>query len=245
MAKVLRRRLEPPEAEMRRFKYMTRCLDLRKMAFEPSYSMPEAKAKLPLEMLYKWLATRFKDSNGHPVSPELDDMPPFEAVWEQFLCLQKRLQTASNEAPFSKWKGASGIVLMKDVFTKARFYSDCPDYLYLFKHCATKTICEAVVEGMGGCWDKCSPDDRHSNFESGIEEAVIAWSAPQPFHSEADPFIRKSLQTLFGEDYSSHFHHTDSRTNRIQSWAGGAGKTVAKLMQSKPRLPSACYGSGL
>jgi hypothetical protein len=46
----------------------------------------------------------------------------------------------------------------------------CPDFLYLFQHCATKSMCEAVVEGMGGCWDTSSPDDRHPSFESGDEQ---------------------------------------------------------------------------
>jgi hypothetical protein len=31
-------------------------------------------------------------------------------------------------------------------------------------------------------------------------EAVIAWSAPQPFHQEATPFVTKALRGLFGED---------------------------------------------
>ena len=169
-------------------------------------------------------------------------MPSFEVVWEQFLRLRSRLRTASEEAPFKgRWKGASGTVIMKDVFTNPRFYVDCKDYLYLFQHCATKTMCEAVVEGMGGCWDRSSAADRHPSFETGIEEAVIAWSAPQPFHPEAKSFITKSLRNLYGEDYASHFHHTDSRFSRIPTWAGGAGKSVAKHMATKPRLPSAFY----
>ena len=59
---------------------------------------------------------------------------------------------------------------------------------------------------------------------AGIEEAVIAWSAPQPFHQEAKPFVTKALRGLFGEDYTSHFHHMNERTSRICAWAGGAGK---------------------
>jgi hypothetical protein len=41
---------------------------------------------------------------------------------------------------------------MKTVFTDARFYSCCKNYLYLWTHMATKSMCEAVVEGMGGVW---------------------------------------------------------------------------------------------
>lgn len=226
----------------RRLMLMLACLDLRKMAFNDNYTTPEAKPKEHLRRLYQWLATRFQDSNGAPVRPELNDMPPFEVVWQQFLRVRERLRAASVLPPFkTKWAGASGTVIMQDVFTNPRFYADCPDYLYLFKHCATKTMCEAVVEGMGGTWDKSSPDDRHPSFTSGIEEAVIAWSAPQPFHAEAAPFVAKSLRGLFGEDYRSHFHHTNAQTSRIRSWAGGAGKVVAKHMATKPRLPSAFY----
>ena len=78
-------------------------------------------------------------------------------------------------------------------------------------------------------------------MHAGIEEAVIAWSAPQPFHQEATPFVTKALWGLYGEDYSSHFHHTDQRLSRIRAWTGGAGKSVAKHMATKPRLPSAFY----
>eukprot|EP00966_Prymnesium_polylepis_P328091 7383901-Prymnesium_polylepis.1 len=102
-------------------------------------------------------------------------------------------------------------------------------------------MCEAVVEGMGGCWDRSSPSDRHPHFLSGIQEAVIVWSAPQPFHPEATPFIRKSLRGLFGEDYASHFHHTNTRMNQVPTWAGGAGKAVSKHMATNPRLPSRFY----
>jgi hypothetical protein len=76
---------------------------------------------------------------------------------------------------------------------------------------------------------------------AGIEEAVIAWSAPQPFHQEATPFVAKALRDLFGEDYTSHFHHINRRPSQIHAWAGGDGKTVAKHLATKPRLPSAFY----
>jgi hypothetical protein len=44
---------------------------------------------------------------------------------------------------------------MKNVFTEERFYLECEDYLYLWLHMAWKSMCEAVVEGMGGVWDRC------------------------------------------------------------------------------------------
>ena len=42
--------------------------------------------------------------------------------------------------------------------------------------CSAKTMCEAVVEGMGGVWDASAEPRRHPNFETGVEEAIIAWS---------------------------------------------------------------------
>ena len=242
MAAILTQRLADPDPEARKIMYMARCLDLRKMAFDRSYGVPEAKPREPLRMLYAWLATRFVDEKGAPASVELNNMPPFDAVWQQWQRLRDRLFAAMDAVPFkTRWKGASGTVIMQDVFTNPRFYADCGDFLYLFQHCATKSLCEAVVEGMGGCWDRSSPANRHPSFESGVEEAVIAWSAPQPFHPEAKAFITKSLRGLYGEDYASHFHHSNQQVNRIRSWAGGAGKAVAKHMATKPRLPSAFY----
>ena len=242
MAAILTRRLADPDAEARKIMYMARCLDLRKMAFDSSYGVPEAKPREPLRMLYEWLATRFVYDKGAPACVEQNGMPSFDVIWQQWQLLLDRLRVASNAAPFkTRWKGASGTVIMQDVFTNPRFYTDCCDFLYLFQHCATKSLCEAVVEGIGGCWDRSSPASRHPSFESGIEEAVIAWSAPQPFHPEAKAFIAKSLHGLFGDDYSSHFHHSNQQVSRIRAWAGGAGKAVAKHMATKPRLPSAFY----
>ena len=193
-------------------------------------------------MLYKWLALRFTDFDGNAIDAHLNNMPPFETVWDQFCVLRSRLRTASGEQPFAqRWKGASGSVIMRDVFTSERFFSGCKDYLYLFQHCATKTMCEAVVESMGGTWDKSSPADRHPHFESGVEEAVIAWSAPQPYHAEAKAFMTKVFNHLFGSPDKWNFTHADSRVNRVRQWAGGAGKVVAGKMSEKPRLPSEFY----
>jgi hypothetical protein len=235
-------RLQPPEADRLHFRMMRACLDFRKMAFDSNYANPEAKVKEPLRRLHSWLAMRFTDHRGGPIDLHLNDMPSLEVVWLQFLTLHARLLAASDEHPFkTTWKNASGTVIMKDVFTRERYYSGCRDYLYIFQHCATKTMCEAVVEGMGGCWDQSSGADRHPSFESGIEEAVIAWSAPQPYHAVANAFVAKSLTHLFGSGYASHFHHVDKRVSRIKVWAGGAGKVISRLMQEKPRLPSVFY----
>ena len=92
-------------------------------------------------------------------------------MWSQFLELCRRLQAAQQELLFRKWKDASGTVIKVDVFTNPRFYVGCEDYLYLWQHCATKTMCEAVVEGMGSRWDKVARAERGAiDFSTGSEE---------------------------------------------------------------------------
>ena len=55
MAVILSRRLADPDVEMRKIMCMARCLDLRKMAFDDGYAIPEPKPKEPLRLLYDWL----------------------------------------------------------------------------------------------------------------------------------------------------------------------------------------------
>ena len=42
----------------------------------------------------------------------------------------------------------SGTIIQKHLWTKPRFYSQCPAYLWVYNHCILKTTNEAVVEGM-------------------------------------------------------------------------------------------------
>ena len=111
---------------------------------------------------------------------------------------------------------------MKDVFTEPKFYDGCQDFLHLFKAMATKTSNEAVVEGMGSVWDKCSEPHRHPQFKNGVEEAVISWSAPASHLPAANPFLRRSLRTYFeGGPEKWNFHHEDTRFRNIV-WSGGS-----------------------
>ena len=57
-----------------------------------------------------------------------------------------------------------------------RFSAGCEAYLHLWVNIALKTMNESVVEGMGGVWDRSSPDARHCSFEEGVKEAVVAWN---------------------------------------------------------------------
>ena len=170
-------------------------------------------------------------------------MPPFEEVWKQFELLASRLQEAyQNQPSYShRWKDASGTVIMADVFTRVEFYKDCPDYLYLFQHMATKTMCEAVVEGMGSVWDQCTDPHRHPRFEMGAKEAVIAWTAPAAYKAEAGPFVERALNRHFnGKPWN--FTHTDMNL-RQKPWSGGS-QVVDRHRRDPLRLPSKVYTKG-
>ena len=82
---------------------------------------------------------------------------------------------------------------MKNVFTEPRFYTGCEDYLYLWLHMACRSMCEAVVEGMGGVWDRC---DRQGNWVTATLEAVVAWNTPKPYHPAAVAFIKSVARPL-------------------------------------------------
>ena len=237
-AATLRLRLAPPEDEQRKLVRMAKCCDLRKMAFDSGNYVPPAE--LALKALLIWMRRRNVGAGGSDDDPTLvDDMPEFDVVWEQFKLLTSRLVDAAKERAFTHWVRAKGTVIMKDVFTLARFYTDCHDYLYFYSHMATKTMCEAVVEGMGSTWDECATDGRHLSLEHGMQEAVLAWSAPQPWHPEAKAFITHSLNHLFG-GRAWNFHHDQDRTDRVTPWRGGS--RVIKGKKDEPmRLPSRMY----
>ena len=155
--------------------------------------------------------------------------------------LSKLLTEWAPRPGFQSWNRAtSSTVIMKTVFTDARFYSCCKNYLYLWTHVATKSMCEAVVEGMGGVWDRC---DRQGNWVTATEEAVIAWNAPQPYHPVAVPFINRALENWGGLNWEDRFHHND----RSRAQRGGIGASLQRglVMTRKKaetqRLPDACY----
>ena len=243
IADVLSERLDCPESEVRPLRRMSLCLDLRRMADTPAYAVA-ATAKPALEFLYKWLCSRMVGApQAAAPQPQAmqrpSDMPPFEEVWKQFELLASRLRDAYQDHPYnSKWKGASGTVIMADVFTKPRFFHDCGDYLYLFQQMATKTQCEAVVEGMGSVWDQCTDPHRHPRFEVGAKEAVIAWTAPAAYLPEAAPFLSRALNRHFkGKPWN--FTHTDMQLR--QNVFSRGSKVVDRHRKDALRLPSAMY----
>ena len=108
---------------------------------------------------------------------------------------------------------------------------------------ACKTMNEAVVEGMGGMWDRCASDGRHPEFETGAEEAVIAWSAPAPYHPAAVEFINHSLNDVFGfapdgTPLKWNFQHIDSRAG---VWNAQSAVVKRHRRNDKPKLPDEYY----
>ena len=74
-------------------------------------------------------------------------------------------------------------------------------------------MCEAVVEGMGGIWDR---SERGGNWITACIEAVVAWNAPKPYHPAAVAFVNHSLDHWAGGAGKWHdrFTHHDSREDR-------------------------------
>ena len=92
-------------------------------------------------------------------------------------------------------------------------------------------------------WDKCASAERHPDFKTSVEKAVIAWSAPQPYHPEAVPFINHSLNHYFGRYNSGplngqlkpwNFSHVDQRTGRV---VVQPGLVMARHRKDALRLP--------
>ena len=128
-------------------------------------------------------------------------------------------------SPGNRWKGASGTIILKDIWKFNQQYAgNCDAYLYLLVQCATKTMNEAVVEGMGSVWALSAEGSRHLQLGPATQEAVIAYNAPQPWHPEAKAFCKNALNVFVGRYTDGplkgqlkpwNFHHVDERTGRL------------------------------
>ena len=99
----------------------------------------------------------------------------------------------------------------------------------------------ATQKGKGWAHPGYSFDARHPTFEQGAEEGVIAWSAPQPFHPEAVPFVNAALRHHFGGGPDKwNFTHSDQRASRLHSWLGGS-QVIERHLKVPPRLPKGFY----
>ena len=73
---------------------------------------------------------------------------------------------------------------------------------------------------------------------------MLLYSAPQPWHPEALPFINHSLNHYFGKDSEGkqkpwNFNHTGDRHKG--PLALGQSKVISGKMKERARLPSAMY----
>ena len=84
---------------------------------------------------------------------------------------------------------------------------------------ATKSMCEAVVEGMGGVWDRC---DRQGNWVTATLEAVVAWNTPKPYHPAAVAFINRSLDHWAGKAGAWHDRFTHRDQHHIERHMGSS-----------------------
>ena len=85
-------------------------------------------------------------------------------------------------------------------------------------------------------WDR---SDRHGDFRTATLEAVVAWSAPPPYHPAAVPFINRSLAHLFGNDmWMKKFTHQDH--HHIER-ALGKGQVMSRKKRETLRLPTSFH----
>ena len=74
---------------------------------------------------------------------------------------------------------------------------------------------------------------------------MLLYSAPQPWHPEALPFINHSLNHYFGKDSEGkqkpwNFNHTGDR-HHGQDRPLGQSKVLSRMNRERPRLPTAMY----
>jgi hypothetical protein len=108
-------------------------------------------------------------------------------------------------------------------------YECCPNYLYLYLHCALKGVPEAIIEGMGGVRDRCA---RPECFEAGVQKAVVCWNAPKPYHADTNDFLERALSLRF-KGAAWHFTHTLAATTRRAEQS----KVLQRLAKHESKLP--------
>ena len=216
---------------------MAGCLDLVQMACSTEKGVAyKAAAPAHLIELARWLRpppARPDTFLPGPIQEHGITLPADDVLVSEFHALCAALQvTARQPLYYERWRDAkSSTVLMRDVFSQPKFYECCPGFLYLFQHCALKGSPEAVVEGMGGVWDRCAEAGRHLSFEVGVQEAVICWNAPRPYDEACDLFLHRALSLHFKGD-RPHFTHTLA-----------AVVTKSKVVQKIQCIPSRLPGS--
>ena len=174
--------------------WMRGCFDLRQLCLSPSKLSNEHEC---LRKLYDWAVTVGKVR-----------LPEWSEICRQHELMKQRLVTAYSEEKWHKVFDASmhdtifyGVHIMKVIFTDARFYVGCHDWLYLFNHCVLKIVNEAVVEGMGSVVDSHAIGKRGLSHDRYVKESIIDWNGPQSH--ECEGFLTAALNKHFkGEDWN-------------------------------------------
>jgi hypothetical protein len=85
---------------------------------------------------------------------------------------------------------------------------------------------------MGGVRDRCARPERHISFEAGVQEAVVCWNAPKPYHVDANDFLEHALSLNF-KGAAWHFTHTSAATTR----RADQSKVLQRLAKHESKLP--------
>jgi hypothetical protein len=219
---------------------MAGCLDLQQLCNEGEYLRA---AREHLHVLSKWARKSISTVNIPGFAPHVTHLggitlPGDDVLDGELEALASRLHAANSMPPYrAKWSVASSsTAIMADVYKHPKFYEVCPNFLYLYQHCALKSVPEAVVEGMGSVWDRCATPGRHLTFEAGVQEAVICWNAPKPHMDACIPFLDRALLVHFNGK-PPHFTHVSAAASRgvVQS------KVVQKHRNEKPKLPATLW----
>jgi hypothetical protein len=221
---------------------MAGCLDLVQMASSTEKGAAyKAAAPAHLSKLARWSRPQAAWPGTFLPAPITEShgirLPADDVLVREFRALCTALQTAAGQPLYrDRWRCAkSSTVLMRDVFSQPKFYECCPGYLYLFQHCALKGSPEAVVEGMGGVWDRCAEPGRHLSFEAGVQEAVVCWNAPRPYDEGCDAFLDRAL-SLYFNGACPHFTHSETSAAVVTK-----SKVVQKIQRIPSRLPASLW----
>ena len=219
---------------------MAGCLDLMQMASSTEKGAAyRAAAPDHLRKLARWARPPAAVPGAFLPAPtdELHGitLPADDVLLGEFQALSAAMQASALQPLYrERWQCAkSSTELMRDVFSQPKFYERCPGYLYLFQHCALKGSPEAVVEGMGGVWDRCAEPARHLSFEAGVQEALVCWNAPRPYDEACEPFLDRAL--------SLHFKGARPHFTRASDAVVTKSKVVQKIQGIPSRLPGSLW----
>jgi hypothetical protein len=219
-------------------RWMGECFDLPGLVAGNVSDEASESRRIHLKKLYQW-ATQL----GHV------SLPSFESVNQQYNIMVTRLEgaypgdkrrwnehkTNTNKSTLvynaAGRKVPSGVAIVKDLFTKEKYYKDIPDVLFLLNHCILKTINEAVVESMGCTVDLHADSGRHLHNEKYSMEAVISRNGPTLAH--ADSLIEAALDMYFKEKTSNGKWHFKSAGG---SALNNAGKVMVRHNTEKSKL---------